>query len=134
MIDYKFLIEKAIIARNASYSPYSSFKVGAAILCQDGEIFTGCNIENAAYSETICAERVAIYNAISRGKRDFCAIAIVGGKEEITDFTYPCGACRQVLSEFCIGGMKIVLFDGENIKLSTLNELFPCNFGKDSIK
>lgn len=134
MISNKELIDKALIARNASYSPYSSFKVGAAILCDDGEVFTGCNIENAAFSHTVCAERVAIYKALSQGKRKFTAIAIVGGKDEVTDFTYPCGACRQVMSEFCNADLKIVLFNGSRAKLSTLGELFPFCFDKDSIK
>lgn len=134
LISNKELIDKALIARNASYSPYSSFKVGAAILCDDGEVFTGCNIENAAFSHTVCAERVAIFKALSQGKRRFDAIAIVGGKDEVTDFTYPCGACRQVLSEFCGADLKIVLFNGNSIKLSTLGELFPFGFDKDSIK
>ena len=133
-MNYKLLIDNAIKARELSYSPYSNYKVGAAILCSDGKIFTGCNIENAAYSETICAERVAIYKAISEGNREFCAIAIVGGKDKITDFTYPCGACRQVLSELCTESLEIVLYNGEALKTCTLGQLFSCSFNKNSIK
>ena len=134
MINYKELIDCAINARQNSYSPYSGFKVGAAILTRDNEIFTGCNIENASYSETVCAERTAIFNAVSRGKRDFSAIAIVGGKESINDFTYPCGACRQVLAEHCDSDLEIVLFNGETEKLCTLGQLFPNSFKKNDIK
>ena len=134
MINYKELINCAINARQNSYSPYSGFKVGAAILTKDNEIFTGCNIENASYSETVCAERTAIFNAVSRGKRDFSAIAIVGGKESINDFTYPCGACRQVLAEHCDSDLEIVLFNGKTEKLCTLGQLFPNSFKKNDIK
>lgn len=134
LINYKNLINQAIKARELSYSPYSKFKVGAALLCKDGTVYTGCNIENASYSEAVCAERTAILKAVSNGITDFIAIAIVGGIEEISDFTYPCGACRQVMSEFCSQDFKIVLFDGENEKLCTLGEIFPNSFGKGSIK
>lgn len=134
LINYKDLINQAIKARELSYSPYSNFKVGAALLCKDGTVYTGCNIENASYSEAVCAERTAILKAVSEGKKDFIAIAIVGGIEEINDFTYPCGACRQVMSEFCSQDFKIILFDGENEKLCPLGEIFPNSFGKGSIK
>ena len=134
MQQYKSLIESAIEARKSSYSPYSGFKVGAALICSSGKIYTGCNIENSAYSETICAERVAIYNAISQGERDFVALAIVGGKEEICSFTYPCGACRQVISELCPVDMKIVTFNGQEIFVTPFSELLPYGFNKDSIK
>lgn len=134
MTDYNNLINEALKARAASYSPYSGYKVGCALLTFDGEVFHGCNIENASFSETVCAERVALYKGVSQGKRSFEAIAIVGGKDEITDFAYPCGACRQSLSEFCDSELKIVLFDGTNTKIYTLGQLFPCAFEKDSIK
>lgn len=112
-----------------SYSPYSGFKVGAALLCGDGEIYTGCNIENAAYSPTNCAERTAFFKAVSEGKRDFKAIAIVGGKDgEISDFCYPCGVCRQVMAEFCDGDFEIITTDSKEIKSHTLKELLPESF------
>lgn len=97
------LIEKALNARGFSYSPYSNYQVGAALLAADGAVYTGCNIENAAYSPTNCAERTAFFKAISEGKREFRAIAIVGGAkdEEIAKYAYPCGVCRQVMAEFC---------------------------------
>ena len=134
MINYDELIRKATEARELSYSPYSSFKVGAALLCDDGEIFTGCNIENASYSLTVCAERVAFSKAVSAGKRNFVAIAILGGKDKISDFLYPCGACRQVLSELCNSDLEIILFDGEKRKLCTLGQIFPSSFSKNDIK
>ena len=134
LIDYKRLINEAIEARDSSYSPYSKFRVGSAILCDNGNIYTGCNIENASYGETVCAERVAIFKAISNGENSFSAIAIVGGVNEIANFTFPCGSCRQVLCEHCSSELEVVLFDGKNIKLCTLGELFPSSFGKSSIK
>ena len=100
MISYQELIKQAIEARKQSYCPYSGFAVGAALLCGDGTVYTGCNIENASYSPTNCAERTAFFKAVSEGKREFVAIAIVGGSEELQK-CYPCGVCRQVMSEFC---------------------------------
>lgn len=125
------LREKAIEAMKNSYSPYSHFKVGAALLCDDGEIFTGCNVENGAFSPTLCAERCAIAKAVSEGKRKFSAIAICGGKEGVLtdDITSPCGVCRQVLSEFCSKDFKIYLVTKSDIKEFTLGELLPHSFG-----
>ena len=134
LTDYKELINKAILAREFSYSPYSGFKVGAALLSKSGEIYTGCNVENASFGETVCAERTAVLKAVSCGDKDFCAIAIVGGKDTLQGYAYPCGACRQVLSEFCDPELKIVLFDGESTQISTLGQLFPCSFGKNDLK
>ncbi len=124
------LIEKATAAREKSYSPYSQFAVGAALLCADGSVYTGANIENAAYSPTVCAERVALFQAIHEGKRDFTAIAIVGGKrgQEIDAFCAPCGVCRQVISEFCSGDFLIILSDGKETRVQTLDELLPYRF------
>ena len=133
-MDYGFLIEKAISARNNSHSPYSLYRVGAAILCADGSVYTGCNVENSSFSHTVCAERVAFFKAVSDGKRDFSAIAIVGGKESLCDFAYPCGACRQVLSELCSEDFKIVLYADGKEKILTLGELLPHSFSSDSIK
>ena len=134
MKDYTQLINKAIEAREKSYSPYSSFKVGASILCKNGKIYTGCNIENSAYSECICAERVALSKAISEGECEFLAIAVVGGKSKITDFVYPCGACRQFLSELCTPNLDVVLYNGKDTKSLLLESLLPSSFNKSSIK
>ena len=95
------LIRQAMEARKNSYSPYSGFQVGAALLCEDGTVYTGCNVENAAYGPTNCAERTAVFKAVSEGKREFKRIAIVGGHEGESVAPTPCGVCRQVLSEFC---------------------------------
>lgn len=100
MIDYENLLKQAADARKMSYSPYSGFKVGAALLCADGTVATGCNIENRAYGPTNCAERTAFFKAVSEGKREFTAIAIAGGREDL-EMCYPCGVCRQVMGEFC---------------------------------
>ena len=101
-MDNKELIRLAGEARRASYSPYSGYAVGAALLCEDGEVYLGCNIENAAFSPTNCAERTAFFKAVSEGKRNFAKIAIVGGKANEPDgFSPPCGVCRQVMAEFC---------------------------------
>ena len=108
MTDYRELYETAVRASEKSYSPYSSFRVGSALLSSDGKIFTGCNIENSSYSLTVCAERTAIFKAVSEGITDFEAIAIYGTENPCI----PCGACLQVMSEFCNADFKIVLSDG----------------------
>lgn len=124
------LADIAIEAMKNSYSPYSDFKVGAALLCRDGTVFTGCNIENAAFSSTVCAERTAFFKAVSDGKREFSAIAVVGGKNGTVDgFCPPCGVCRQVMNEFCGEDFKIILFNGKDIKGFTIGDLLPENFG-----
>ena len=123
------LISRAKEARSKSYSPYSHFSVGAALLTRDGKIYTGANIENASYTPTVCAERVAFFTALHEGKRDFSAIAIVGGNHSGQGSTCPpCGVCLQVMSEFCKGDFKIILCDGENEKVLTLDELLPHRF------
>ena len=126
----KALIELANKARESSYCPYSGFAVGAALLCADGEVVLGCNIENSSYTPTVCAERVAIFSAVSKGKRDFVAIAISGGKAngEPMAVCPPCGVCRQVLSEFCSPSMRIIFDDGSS---TTLGELLPLSFSLD---
>ncbi|MBR5516190.1 MAG: cytidine deaminase [Clostridia bacterium] len=125
----KILLQKAYTAMQKSYSPYSDFKVGAALLCKNGNIYTGCNIENAAFSPTNCAERTAFFKAISEGEREFCAIAVVGGKNaEITDFCMPCGVCRQVMAEFCSGDFEIITANQNEIKTKKLSELLPEGF------
>ena len=124
------LVEKAIQSRDASYSPYSNFAVGAALLCADGTIYTGANIENSSYTPTVCAERVAFFSAIHDGHREFSAIAIVGGKsgEPISEYCPPCGVCRQVMGEFCTGDFRIILSDGKTPRVMTLDEIFPSRF------
>ena len=124
------LIELATEAMGRAYAPYSGFQVGAALLCADGTVYQGCNIENAAYSPTICAERTAFAKAVSDGKRDFTAIAVCGGKDGIiTDPCPPCGVCRQVMQEFCKGDFLIYLPDGKGgFQMHTLAELLPSGF------
>ena len=134
-MNYDELVQKAIEMTKMSYVPYSHFHVGAALLDKNGKIWTGCNIENATYGATNCAERTAIFKAVSEGVRDFEAIAIVGGPEGadgspvLEDLCPPCGICRQVLSEFCSKDFKIILANkkGEQ-KLFTLAELLPESF------
>ena len=129
------LIQKALEARKYSYSPYSGFQVGAALLAADGRIFTGCNIENAAFTPTICAERTAFFKAVSEGCTDFVRIAIVGGRKEMPDdYAYPCGVCRQVMAEFCEDDFEIVSALSENdYKVHLLKELLPERFGKGNL-
>ncbi len=119
------LVALALEARENSYSPYSGFKVGAALLTKNGRVYKGCNIENGAFSPTNCAERTAVFSAVSDGEKDFSAIAVVGGAEEINAFCPPCGVCRQVLSEFCNADFEIHLFNGEEIETFTLGDLLP---------
>ncbi|MBR0348066.1 MAG: cytidine deaminase [Clostridia bacterium] len=122
------LVSLALSARENSYSPYSGFKVGAALLTKNGKVYKGCNIENGAFSPTNCAERTAVFTAIADGEKEFKAIAVVGGADEIKNFCPPCGVCRQVLSEFCKEDFEIHLFNGEEIKTFTLGELLPESF------
>ena len=104
------LMQYAVKAREKSYSPYSNFKVGAALLGKSGKVYLGCNIENAAYTPTNCAERTAVFKAVSEGEKEFTAIAIVGGKgEQLASFCAPCGVCRQVLAEFCDKDFRLIL-------------------------
>ena len=126
------LIEKAIDMMSFSYTPYSHFKVGAALLAENGNIYTGCNIENAGLSATNCAERTAFFKAVSSGVKDFKAIAIVGGREGVlTQMTGPCGVCRQVMMEFCdpVSFQIILAVSKEEYKIYTLEELLPLGFG-----
>ncbi len=113
-----------------SYSPYSKFPVGAALLCADGRVFTGCNVENAAYGSTICAERTALVKAVSEGVREFVALAVVGRGE---DFCWPCGACRQMLREFA-PNLEVVVGNGKKeLTVIPLPELLPHSFGPESL-
>ena len=124
------LVKKANEARAKSYCPYSGFAVGAALLCADGTIYTGANIENASYTPTVCAERVAFFQAVHDGHREFTAIAIVGGSfgADINALCTPCGVCRQVMSEFCKGDFKIILSDGSTDSVFTLDDMLPHRF------
>ena len=123
------LAERAVSATAHSYCPYSGFKVGAALLCGSGRIYIGCNVENAAYSPTICAERTAFAKAVSEGEREFKMIAIAGGNGGImTGICPPCGVCRQVMSEFCQPDFEIILAKPEGYECHTLAELLPCGF------
>ena len=124
---YRELIDLASEARKRAYAPYSDFLVGAALLCADGSVYVGCNVENASFTPTCCAERVAIFSAVADGKRDFSAIAVVGGKagESADGHCMPCGVCRQVMSEFSDGSIDVVFADGSALKLS---ELLPHTF------
>ena len=125
------LFREAVKASSQSYSKYSGFHVGAALLTEDGKIFTGCNIENASYSLTICAERTAVFKAVSEGYTDFEAIAIAGsGNGDFSKPCFPCGACLQVLSEFCGDSFRIILSDGEY----SLSDFLPKRFNEDSMK
>lgn len=128
-MDNKELIELAGKARKMSYSPYSGYAVGAALLCSDGTVYLGCNIENSSFSPTVCAERTAFFKAVSEGKHVFLKIAIVGGKADGHDgFSPPCGVCRQVMSEFCGKDFEVILLrDGEIIS-KTFDEILPLNF------
>ena len=125
------LIDIAIRQLDFSYSPYSGFKVGAALLTKDGEIYTGCNIENASYTPTNCAERTAFFQAVSEGVREFQAICIVGGQNGVlTEYAAPCGVCRQVMMEFCDPEtFQIILaINKEKYDVFTLKELLPLGF------
>ncbi len=127
----KELMLCAVSAREYAYAPYSGFKVGAALLAKNGKVYTGCNVENAAYTPTNCAERTAVFKAVSEGVREFEKIAIVGGRyEDIADFCAPCGICRQVLAEFCEPDFPILLGTPEKVRALTLAELLPHSFGK----
>lgn len=131
-MDYKDLILKAIEARELAYCPYSNFKVGAAVLFEDGEIYTGCNIENASYGGTNCAERTAIFNAVSKGNRKLKAIALIGDTKA---YTYPCGMCRQVIGEFVESkDTKIIIIKNKDeYILKTFEEIMPGAFTKEDL-
>ena len=123
------LCELAKEAMTHSYSPYSGYKVGAALLCKDGTVYTGCNIENAAYTPTICAERTAIFKAVYDGQRAFAAIAVCGGKNGVITGRFPpCGVCRQVMREFCSDDFKVYLVTPEGYQETTLGQLLPDSF------
>jgi len=131
-MDLSELIQKAQEAKEKAYVPYSGFHVGAALLCKDGTIFTGCNIENSAYGPTNCAERTAIFKAVSEGYREFQVIAIISDSKELTS---PCGVCRQVMAEFCDpDSFFIVVAESESdYEIRTLRKLLPEGFGSGNL-
>lgn len=139
-MDEKELVFLAIEARKKSYTPYSKFEVGAALLTKNGRVYQGCNIECASYSPTTCAERTALLKAVYDGNLEFSAIAIVGGPETqsdiFSDYSPPCGVCRQFLREFCDPkNMKVIVAKSlDDIKIFTLEELLPLSFGPDNLK
>jgi len=134
-IDYKELLSLAEAAREKSYCPYSGVAVGAALLTKKGKIYTGANIENAAYGPTVCAERVAIFTAVHAGEREFCAIAVAGGRagEVGLDMFAPCGVCRQVMAEFADEDFVVILSDGDSYRLLPFDEVLPHRFTKEKL-
>ena len=125
------LASMAIEAKAAAYAPYSGYKVGAALLTKSGKVYTGCNIENGAFSPTNCAERTAFFKAVSEGERAVVAIAVVGGKRgSKPSFCSPCGVCRQVMAEFCSDDFRVILGNSDGVETHTLAELLPLAFGK----
>ncbi len=129
------LMRLAEEARAYSYTPYSNFAVGAALLTKSGKVYTGCNIESASYTPTNCAERTAVFKAVSEGEREFATIAVIGGPAgEKGRFCAPCGVCRQVLREFCTSDFRILLGTPEEVQVFTLEELLPTSFGPSDLK
>ena len=137
-MDKSNLIQKALCAREFAYAPYSNFLVGAALLTSSGKIYTGCNVENAAYGPSNCGERTAIFKAVSEGHREFSAISIAGGLRgnKPKDYAYPCGVCRQVMMEFCSPKEFIIITarSENDYKVNTLEELFVNGFGPTNLQ
>ena len=135
VVNTRALLAMAEEAREASYAPYSGFTVGAALLTADGKVYRGANIENASFTPTVCAERVAFFKAITEGERDFIAIAVAGGeagKPPKADCP-PCGVCRQVMAEFCGKGFYVIWGNSEKITKKTLEEVLPFGFDKNNL-
>ena len=129
------LIQAAMEAMGRAYAPYSGYKVGAALLCADGTVYQGCNLENASYTPTVCAERTAFFKALTEGKRDFTAIAVCGGKGGVITGQFPpCGVCRQVMREFCGDDFRIYMVgSGGSYETATLAELLPHSFRPENV-
>ncbi len=134
-MDKRQLVEAALAARGNAYAPYSHFQVGAALLAEDGTVYTGCNVENASYGAAICAERTALVKAVSQGARRFTALAVVGGREgQAVEETPPCGICRQVMAEFCGPSFRIFLASSpDQIVEYTLGQLLPEAFSGEAL-
>lgn len=134
-INYEQLAKAAINAKDMSYSPYSNFMVGAALLCKNGKVYTGCNIESAAYSPTNCAERTAIFKAVSEGEKEFLAIAVAASpKGGEPDYCYPCGVCRQVINEFASDDLVVIVAKKQDdYRVHSLGELLPYSFGPEDL-
>ncbi len=135
-MDEKELVKKALQAREASYAPYSKFRVGACLLAKNGKTFSGCNIENASFPATNCAERTAFFKAVSEGEREFQSIAIVGGEEQIEDFCPPCGICLQVMMEFCNPETFEIILGRMDLQYEkyVLKDLLPKGFGPGNMQ
>ena len=132
-MNYESLIQRAKEAMTHAYSPYSGYKVGAALLCSDGTIYEGCNIENASFTPTVCAERTAFFKALYDGHRAFTAIAVCGGKDGvITGLFPPCGVCRQVMREFCADDFTVILIGADTYETRTLAQLLPDSFSSST--
>ena len=130
----KELVKAAFSAMERAYAPYSGYTVGAALLGKSGTLYTGCNVESASYSPTNCAERTAIFKAVSEGEREFTAIAVVGGAgDSLSELCAPCGVCRQVLAEFCNGDLRVIMGNPDHIRVTTLADLLPHSFGKQDL-
>lgn len=130
------LIKIALEIRSKAYCPYSDFAVGAALLCADGSVYSGCNIENSSFTPTVCAERTAFFKAVSEGKKDFVKIAVVGGNAEKEPENYcpPCGVCRQVMKEFCSSDFEIIIAKSiDEFKTKKLSDLLPESFDKREV-
>ena len=135
MMDVGSLIQVALDAREKAYVPYSGFRVGAALLAKSGEVYTGCNIENAAYSPTNCAERTALFKAVSEGEREFAAIAVAGSAEGAeADYCYPCGVCRQMLKEFVADDFVVIIAKtATDYRVHRFDEILPYSFGPEDL-
>ena len=128
-MNYEVLVQRAKEAMQHAYAPYSGYKVGAALLCSDGTVYEGCNIENASFTPTVCAERSAFFKAVYDGHREFTAIAVCGGKDGVITGPFPpCGVCRQVMREFCEDDFEILLIDAEGYQVRTLAQILPDSF------
>ena len=133
-MNYSELMHAAALVRENAYAPYSGFKVGAALLGKSGKIYVGCNVENASFSATNCAERTAFFTAVAAGEHDFEAIAIVGGKDGVEmNECAPCGVCRQVMTEFCDKNFRIILGSPDKISVYTLGEIMPFTFSAKNL-
>lgn len=135
-MEWDALVKEAFIARETAYTPYSGFAVGAALLTRNGDIYRGCNIENASFSPTNCAERTAIFKAVSDGFKEFDAIAICGGYDNEPQYCYPCGVCRQVLMEFCNPETFVIIIAKSETEYRSylLKALLPFGFGPENFR